>query len=137
MLARGMQSKRWVYDGVAGRFKHRWGNPYPGFEQLPCGTWIGKCPSDVTTAEAEELINGGVEEWSGVGAESYPDMIFVIRGQYVYRAYPTLAGVSYHAFPDCPRQLKKLPKSIRTKIVALADAKGCGDHVRRVVGLKR
>lgn len=132
-----MVHRRWAYDPVAGRKKHRWSNPYPGFETLPCGTWVGKCPSDITNEEAEDLINQGVEESSGVGDEVHPDMIFVVRDRYVYRAYPTQAGVSYHAFPDCPRELRKLPKSIRVKILAQAEAKGFGEHVRRVLGLKR
>jgi hypothetical protein len=136
-MARAVQTKRWVYDGVTNRSKHRWSNPKPGFVQLPCGTWVGKCPSNVTQAEAEGLLNEGVEEWTGVGDSPHPDMIFAIRDGYVFRAYPTQPGVSYHAFPDCPRELRKLPKSIRAKIVALAETKGCGDRVRRVVGLKR
>jgi hypothetical protein len=128
-----------VYDGGAGRKKHRWNNPFPGFEQLAGGVWVGKCPSDVTNEEAERLLNEGVAESSGLSEDpnDCPDVIFLIRGTWVYRAYPTQPGVSYHAFPACPRDLKRLPKSIRLKILELANRKGCGEHVRRVLGLKR
>lgn len=133
-----MGAKRWRYDGAAGRKKHRWNNPYPGFE-LFCGTWIGKCPCDADLAEIENLLNEGVEEFDGLENpdEGYPRAIFLIHRQWIYQAYPTQPGISYHAYPACPRDLKKLPKSTREKIVELADRRGCVESVRRVLGLKR
>ena len=133
-----MGAKRWVYDGGAGRKKHRWNNPYPGFEQLN-GMWIGKCPCDVKLEEAEELLNDGVEEFNELDEcpDGHPDSIYLIYRCWIYRAYPTQPGTSYHAYPACPRELKHLPKSTKTKIVALAERKGCANSVRRVLGLKR
>ena len=47
---------QWRYERGEGRHKHRWSNDYAGFQPGSKGP-VGKCPSSVDEALAEEILN--------------------------------------------------------------------------------
>lgn len=113
--------------------KHHWDRPVPGFvfvghEDVP----IGRCPSGMTTQEAENLLNDGGISFFPVGWKaSHPKRIYVVYDGAVYRAVETNPGRSYHGFPETGEELRRLPSSIRNAILKRAQRLGCEDKAQR------
>ena len=99
---------------------------------LPTGERVGKCPSDVTNAEAEATVNAGVP-WSPPKgwSRSYPKKIWCIHRGWLYRAEPTNPGTSYHAFPEDPEREVRLPPGVRKELERRAEELGMARELRR------
>ena len=94
--------------------KHHWPHPEPILIRID-NEWIGKCPAGVTLEEAEALLNQGVS-WSPENwPHQHPKRIYLLRQGIVYRATPTIPGVSYHAFPE---RAGGLPRSVERRLYA-------------------
>lgn len=106
--------------------KHHWGNDWAGFVR-ESGEVVGKCPSSLTVSYAEQLLNTQGIPWSNprLPALPWPDCIYVVDRGVIYRAVPTTAGVSYHAFPELPERLRGLPKAVKERILLVAERLGC------------
>ena len=103
---------RWRYERGEGRYKHRWGNDYAGFEPGHKGP-IGKCPSSIDQTAAEALLNRGVPFYESADAGS-PARIYSLHRGVVYESVPTTPGESYHGYPwrgDLPGR-SPLPRAI-------------------------
>jgi hypothetical protein len=122
---------RWAYEAEeAPKRKHAWSNSCPGFVKHR-GALVGKCPHDLTTEEAERLLNTGLPYPSERWGKDWPDRIYVVHEGAVYRAVPTVAGRSYHGFPELPSELRRLPRTFRESLLSKARELGCEDQVRR------
>jgi len=133
MLFAGFRVARrtWRYQvDETRKVKHHWSNDYAGFTR-DGGELVGKCPSSMTTAQAEQLLNTQGVQWRNprLPALAWPDSIYVVDRGVVYRAVPTVAGASYHAFPELPERLRSLPKQLREQILLVADRLGCKKEV--------
>ncbi len=110
--------------------KHFWNEDKAGFITIGEKT-VGKCPKGISTSTARELLNGGIpwspENWT----RSYPQRIYAIHRNVVYRAMPTNPGKSYHGFPEDPDLFVKLPKALKRKILEHAERLRCIGEVRR------
>jgi len=110
--------------------KHAWNRNVAGFAEFR-GLRVGKCPNDVSLEEAEALLNFGIP-WSPPGWENaWPNRIYIVRRGVVYRAVPTVPGVSYHAFPDTGRALRELPNVVQTQIIERAIQLNCEHEVQK------
>jgi hypothetical protein len=89
----------WKYDPGEKRKKHKWPKDAAGFLPPSGRNMHGQCPTSITRHPtlAEDLLNGGIP-WPH-GAE-IPSKIYNIYKGVVYRAIPTVSGVSYHGFPE-------------------------------------
>ena len=121
---------KYVHDR---RRKHKraWKKNEAGFMQDPKGSFIGKCPANMTVEVAEALLNSGIEFSSDRWPHDYPERIYNIRDGVVYRATPTVPGESYHGFPEHPDRARKLPRDIKDQLMQLADKLGCHEEVRK------
>lgn len=111
--------------------KHHWDRAEPGFVEVR-SVLVGKCPSDLTIARAEALLQDGIP-WNRPRTPDlgYPDAIYVVYDGAVYRAKPTRPGVSYHAFPELGSRLRELPRQLKTRILEKARELGCDVGVQR------
>jgi len=121
----------WLYvpDETPKR-KHGWDRSYAGFVEVS-GVVIGKCPNTLGLAEAQELINNGLELRKPRDRASHPRRIYVVHEGVVYRATPTVPGVSYHGFPERPAEFRRLPRSARNQILDRAREQGQFETVVR------
>lgn len=111
--------------------KHRWNKNEAGFEAHD-GKLVGKCPSGISAADAERLLNEqSVPYFNPRAPGPRPDRLYVVHDGVVYRATPTQAGVSFHAFPELPERFLRLPRSVRRAVVELAERLGCKEEVER------
>jgi hypothetical protein len=85
--------RQWRYERGEGRHKHRWSNDYAGFEPGSKGP-IGKCPSSIDEALAEEILNSGIAFHESEGAR-YPERIYASYRGIIYEAVPTLPRTTY------------------------------------------
>lgn len=117
---------RWLYEpDEQPKRKHRWKQNHAGFEQVS-GEKVGRCPANLSNEQAEALINDQSVPFVNPRAPGpTPDRLYVVHEGVVYRAKPTRAGVSFHAFPEDPEHLAGLPKRWKAEILALADRLGC------------
>lgn len=116
---------------AARKRKHHWTEAFAGFVDAG-GERVGKCPVGISAEQAEELLNTQAVEYHNPRAPGpAPDRLYVIHEGVVYRAVPTVAGVSFHAFPDLPERLRVLPKPLRRRIIELAERLGCREEVER------
>lgn len=129
-MTSGQPTRRWRYQVDEDRKrKHHWNEPRAGFVEVG-GEQVGKCPVNVTLDQAERLLNEQAVPYHNPKAPGpNPDRIYVVHEGVVYRAVPTVAGVSFHGFPDSPERLRSLPKVVRRQILDLADRLGCKDQV--------
>ncbi len=126
-----MATPRWHYEpDEHPKKKHAWSNPHAGFVNVQ-GVEIGKCPNNISIAEAEQFLNTGIPFIPPRTSVTYPTRIYVVHSGVVYRATPTNPGVSYHAFPERAEDFRRLPRSLRESILNEADRLGHGDAVRR------
>ena len=91
-----------------------------------CGEKVGKCPANLSTAEAEALLNTQSVPFHNPKAPGpTPDRLYIVHDGVVYRAKPTRPGISFHAFPEDAEHLAGLPKRWKSQIIELADRLGC------------
>ena len=113
---------RWQYERGEGRYKHRWGKDYAGFEPGDKGP-IGKCPSSIDQTTAETLLNHGVPFYESADAGS-PARIYSVHRGVIYESVPTTPGESYHGYPwrgDLPGR-PPLPRSILKQLQQQANS---------------
>jgi hypothetical protein len=112
--------------------KHAWDKPHAGFVEVGA-TLVAKCPNNISMNAAEAAINSSqAVHWSPLGWDKeFPKRIYIVNDGIVFRATPTVPGISYHAFPELPERFRDLPSQIQSRIFASATAIGCGDEVRR------
>lgn len=92
---------------------------------------VGKCPKSFTIEFAEAALNSGYEYFERRRPVGYPSRIFAVIKGTVYRAVPTLAGVSYHGFPELkPDDLPPDP-AVKEAILDLAAADGSREEVEQ------
>lgn len=121
----------WQYVESSDR-KHKrgWNEPNPDFVDER-GEKVGKCPTTISAALAEDLLNTGLayspERWP----HAYPNRIYNIHDGHLYRATPTVPGVSYHGFPEHPKRAMQLPKDLKDRILELARQCGCEQEISR------
>lgn len=120
----------WLYQVDEDRKrKHHWTEDRAGFIEVN-GEIVGKCPVSIAVSEAQHLLNAqSVPYFNPRAPGPNPDRLYVVHRGVVYRAVPTVAGKSFHAFPELPARLRALPKAVRTQIVSLADQLGCKGEV--------
>lgn len=129
-------------DSIAGRFtyeadedpkrKHGWNKPYAGFD--PSGVAIvGKCPSTMTTTDAQALLDNAIPYHNPRSTRSHPDRLYAVHDGVVYRAVPTQPGVSYHGFPEYPTKFGdgRRKMEIKQQLLDQAESLGCLREVRR------
>ncbi|MBI4699812.1 MAG: hypothetical protein HY744_01375 [Deltaproteobacteria bacterium] len=94
---------------------------------------MGKCPQGLPDDLPERLLNEGI----GVDGDELtpgpkPLRIYIVHDGVVYRAKPTNPEVgSWHAFPEFPEELRKLPDAIWDRIRERAEHLGCAAEVER------
>ncbi len=126
----------WKYEPNPDRkHKRNWNEPVAGFVQVGSDT-IGKCPSNLGVSEAENLLNTGLAYPLTEDEASVPQRIYNVCRGVLYRATPTVEGVSYHGFPEHPKQAQKLPKSFKSKIVELAVRLGCEQEIKACLNVR-
>ena len=119
---------RWKYETDENpKRKHHWSEDYAGFVKVG-DTLVGKCPGNLSMQDCESLLNTGISWHPDRWRKNYPKRIYNIRDGVVYRATPTVGGVSYHGFPERPEQF---PAEIEPQLLQLADQLGCGNEVRK------
>lgn len=120
----------WEYDPGERRDKHKWSKREPGFTPSEGDNAIGKCPSTITNAPglAKQLLNSGVA-WPP--DENPPGKIYNVHMGVIYRAEPTLEGVSYHGFPEKETKSRRVPQEILMKLAEKADDAGEFDLFRK------
>ena len=120
----------WRYEKGEHRKKHLWPENFAGFTLGKKGT-IGKCPCDVKTEEANDVLNRGVEVTSSFNG--WPDRIYSVFRGVIYEAVPTVPGKSYHAYPwrgDLPGR-PSLPKSVLQRLEKIAEAEETQDEFKK------
>jgi hypothetical protein len=110
--------------------KHSWDKDEAGFIRTGSAI-VGKCPKGISNTTAKGLLNAGIEWRPSRWEHSYPQRIYAIYQDVVYRAMPTNPGKSYHGFPEHPDSFLELPKALKEKILELAKQLGCLEGVRR------
>src|SRR4051812_3673364 len=96
--------------------KHHWSHDYAGFVKVK-DVLVGKCPSTLSIADCEALLNNGIAWTPDRWRKQYPKRIYNVRDCVVYRATPTIGGVSYHAFPELREQF---PSELEDALLNLA-----------------
>ena len=126
-----MTTTAWRYEPDENpKRKHAWSRAHAGFVVVQ-GVEVGKCPNNISIAEAGRLLNTGIPVHAPRSATPYPTRIYVIHDGVVYRATPTNPGVSYHAFPEKADEFRRLPRGVQGAILSEADRLGHGEAVRR------
>ena len=125
-----MRPSAWKYDPGVGRCKHRWNRDEAGHVWVG-NRRVGKCPKSLRPEDAEAALNLGFEYFDERNTnDDYPSRIFAVVDGVVYRAMPTVPGVSYHGFPELASDLPPDPE-LRRGILKLADADGSRKEVER------
>lgn len=114
--------------------KHHWDQAEPGFVEVG-GVRIGKCPGHLAPGPAtqsllERLLAEGVPWYPKRWHHPYPKRIYIVHESWLYRATPTNAGRSYHAFPE-DWQDRKVPRELHEPIRALARREGCAAEIEK------
>ncbi len=115
------------YEPEEPKKKHHWDYPEAGFV-VQHHVLCGKCPSDMSMAEAENLLSGALVFKRH--PDGSPKRLYAVKDGVVYRAMPTLRGVSYHGFPERPSELRRLPQAFRDQLLTRATELGCEDETR-------
>lgn len=126
--------KTYEYDAGQpwNRRKHAWASSTAGFEKRG-ETVIAKCPAGITREHAERLLNSATRleletpRVTGPG----PDRIYVFAQGVLYRAMRTVAGRSYHAFPEHAKGISDLPAAHQKRLWDWARAQGFEDPVKK------
>lgn len=128
-----MPTYKYVPDEYPKR-KHHWNQNIAGFVKGRGGELVGKCPNKLPLQQCEDLLNSGIPYCSPRWQKPYPQSIFNILGDTVYRATQTVGGVSYHGFPALPNELRQLPRDFKDQLLKLAQRKGCQQKIARQLG---
>jgi hypothetical protein len=104
--------------------KHHWDNTFAGFVALG-GRKVGKCPKNFDPVLATSLLNAGINFFPHRWVPKYPQRIYIVHQGVLYRASPTVPGISYHGYPETGQEYRRLPIDIRDKIISVATTKGC------------
>lgn len=125
---RGSCDVVWKYEtDESPKVKHHWDKDEAG-TVLVGNVVVSKCPSGLSVAECQGLLNDGYE-WTPRGwNRDYPQRIYAVRDGVVYRATPTNPGISYHGFPEL-RYLLPPDRKTREAIVELARRDGTEEEV--------
>lgn len=123
-------SEQWQYEPEDPKWKHAWEHDRADFETVD-GVPVGKCPSSVTNAVAEDWL-ASAHPWSPASwSRLYPKrMYYVHKSGVLYRATPTNPGRSYHGFPEHPTLFPRGARQLKAELLAEARRKGCEDDLR-------
>ncbi|MFP4171861.1 MAG: hypothetical protein ACLFV4_03015 [Candidatus Hydrogenedentota bacterium] len=114
----------WTYERGEGRLKHCWEKDYAGFKPKGRGA-VGKCPVSISDANAEAILNKGVEVKEAED-DPFPARIYTYYEGVVYEAVPTRPGISYHGYPwrgDLPGR-PSLPAYVKRHLEKQAEQAG-------------
>lgn len=117
------------YDRGDHRRKHCWNRDSADFVEEQ-GHLVGKCPSTVTDAVAERLLNQAVAEPDpfavrGRATAAWPRRLYAVYHGVVYEAVPTQPGTSYHGYPWRGRSGRgPLPTEVIEQLRIQAGAEG-------------
>ncbi len=111
------------YDKGERRFKHVGTGPEPviAFEGGDPKMWIGKCPSTLTEADHERLLNEAISASNDDRDLAPPKKVYVVHEGAVYEAQTSDRGRSYHGYP----YRGKLSSRLITELRAMARRKSC------------
>jgi hypothetical protein len=112
------------------KHKRGWDKPSPDFVEVN-GELVGKCPTTITVEMATKLLNLGIPYFPPRWPRAYPERIYNIYEGQLYRATPTVPGVSYHGFPEHPTKAQKLPKALKQQILDSPAAAEYQEEIRR------
>jgi len=135
---------RWEYQSDENpKRKHHWEKDHPGFVEVPRrksrgSVRVGKCPSKLAPSEENRellnrLLNSGIPWFPSNWVHEHPKRIYIVHNGWLYRATPTVAGRSYHAFPEDYQQ-RRVPPKIHTSIREEAERLGCAREIERWLG---
>ncbi len=131
----GPRQAMWRYEPEQPKRKHHWLKSTAGYVEVH-GVVVGKCPHGLPLTTAEALLNDGVEWRSRRNPSPWPSRIYAVHEGFVFRATPTVPGVSYHAFPEI---LEHFPvgsagRQLKTELLQRAVSLHCEDPVRSQMG---
>jgi hypothetical protein len=122
----------WIYEpDEKPKRKHAWDRDDAGFETVAGDVLVGKCPKNLTLGEAQELLEGGIPWSPRTWRRDYPQRIYAVRQGAVYRATPTVPGLSYHGFPEHPSHFPQGERELRQALLDRAKQLGCEVEVGR------
>jgi hypothetical protein len=83
---------------------------------------VAKCPSTFRLEHATRLLNSPnrLELKDPRSTAPHPDRIYVFSRGVLYRAVPTVAGRSYHGFPEHAKGVQELPFTQQQRLWAWA-----------------
>jgi hypothetical protein len=90
-----------LYDKGERRFKHvgTGSDPVIEFDSHDPKKWIGKCPSTLSQADRERLLNEAIPAPNGDRELSVPKKLYVVHEGAIYEAQTSDHGGSYHGYP--------------------------------------
>lgn len=100
MTSDHMTRWRYVPDEDPKR-KHHWTESRAGFVKVGSAK-VGKCPATMSVTDAEALLNDAIPWSPARWRHDHPQRLYSVLDGVVYRATPTVPGVSYHGFPELP-----------------------------------
>ncbi|MBF0145725.1 MAG: hypothetical protein HQL84_07360 [Magnetococcales bacterium] len=113
------------YSYVPGqmRRKHKWTRDKADFDPPNVPGSPGKCPSSITNTPglAERLLQEGIP-WPPTA--EHPERVYNVHQGVVYRAVPTIAGKSFHGFPEKEQSGRRVPEEVLEDLAARADKAG-------------
>lgn len=89
---------------------HHWDRSEARFHELPAGEVVGKCPSTLSLADAQLLLDEAVRWQESRCPGPHPSRLYSVHEGVLYRATPTVPGRSYHGFPEHP---DRSPRALR------------------------
>ena len=121
---------KWLYEPDENpKRKHHWSRDEAGFVTVG-GIFVGKCPSGMTLAQAQTLLDSGIEWSPRAWGDTYPQRIYCVWEGVLYRATITNPGRSYHGFPEHPSKFPPGNRLLRTQILELARQRDCERELR-------
>jgi hypothetical protein len=112
-----------IYDKGEGRFKHVGHKPYPeivlndGNPRKP----IGKCPSNISPAERQQLLDNAIPWPEGGEEDEEPANLYAVHQGAVYEAMSSDNDSTWHGYPF----VGSLSRLLIDKLREQAKAIGC------------
>jgi hypothetical protein len=130
-MPKGPRSSRPSGRSQRARRKHHWNQPRAGFVRIGPAD-VGKCPSTMTLETALALLQRAVPWFPSRWQHSYPKRLYAVFDGVVYRATPTVPGVSYHGFPEHPAQFATggNANEVKRQLLERASETNCEVEVR-------